>query len=138
MNKYIITFLLIFLLSLTFGCSKNVTTPEEIFPVQGILNVSTIDESGNPMAVPVKFKTQRYNEKENIDSGLVEESILYSNEMGRVTYEIAYKLKVDEYFEVTADVSNDEYESINYWIAYFKPLDSPQKVLDISMIIIEK
>ena len=78
------------------------------------------------------------NEKENIDSGLVEESILYSNEMGRVTYEIAYKLKVDEYFEVTADVSNDEYESINYWIAYFKPLDSPQKVLDISMIIIEK
>jgi hypothetical protein len=138
MKKNIVTFFIIVLIFLTFGCSKNVTAPEEIFPVQGILNVSTIDESGNPISVPVKFKTLKYFDEENIVGSLVEENILYSNELGRVTYESENKLKANEYFVVTVDVSNDEYESINYWTAYFKPVDSPQKVFDISLIIIEK
>lgn len=120
------------------GCSKNVTAPEESYNVQATLEIQTVDEQGQPISVPVTFTSQKYVEDSGVSENISTSKLVSNEQTGKVIFSIDYNLAESEYFTVIADVSEEKFESTNYWTAYFQSSDAPVKKIEVSMTIFSK
>ena len=139
LKSYIVQIIaLLFMFLFWIGCSQNVTTPEESFNVQATLEIQTVDESGRPVSVPVTFTSQKYVEDTGASDNISSSKLVSDEQTGKVTFNIDYTLVGSEYFTVIADVSEEKFESTNFWTAYFQSSDAPVKKIAVSMTIIQK
>ena len=139
LKSYIVQIIaLLFMFLFWIGCSQNVTTPEESFNVQATLEIQTVDESGRPVSVPVTFTSQKYVEDTGASDNISSSKLVSDEQTGKVTFNIDYTLAGSEYFTVIADVSEEKFESTNFWTAYFQSSDAPVKKIAVSMAIVPK
>jgi hypothetical protein len=122
------------------GCEQQVTAPleSENFEVTGTLAVQTLDDAGLPLSVPVIFKT--FHNKGNQESSVIQtDSVtLISDQQGWVEFSQTFELKGQEYFSIQSDVFSPQYQSRNYWTAYFQSVDAPAKRMEVQMVVVRK
>jgi hypothetical protein len=120
------------------GCEQQVTAPPENYQVTGTLAVQTLDVSGLPLSVPVIFKT--FQNIGNQESGMIQtDSVtLISDQKGWVEFSQTFELQDQEYFSILSDVSSPQYQSLNFWTAYFQSVDAPAKRMEVQMVVIKK
>jgi hypothetical protein len=131
-------FWLIIIFLIVMGCEQQVTAPPENFQVTGTLAVRTLDDAGLPLSVPVIFKT--FHNNGNQESGVIQtDSVtLLSDRQGWVEFSQTFELKGQEYFSIQSDVFSPQYQSRNYWTAYFQSVDAPAKRMEVQMVVIRK
>ena len=131
-------FWLFIIFLIIMGCEQQLTAPPENFQVTGTLAVRTLDDAGLPLSVPVIFKTFRNNG--NQESGVIQtDSVtLISDRQGWVEFSQTFELKGQEYFSIQSDVFSPQYQSRNYWTAYFQSVDAPAKRMEVQMVVIRK
>jgi hypothetical protein len=139
LKSYIVPIIaLLFVFVFWTGCSHNPTAPEESFNVQATLEIQTVDELGQPISVPVTFTSQKYGEETGVIDNIASSKLVSDEQTGKVTFNIDYALVGSEYFTVIADVSEEKFESTNFWTAYFQSSDAPVKKIAVSMTIVPK
>jgi hypothetical protein len=120
------------------GCEKQITSPAETFRVTGTLAVQTVDNSGLPLSVPVTFNTFQNNRNEESSRVMLDPVTLLSDSEGWVEFSQTFELKDQEYFSIISDVSSPQYESLNYWTAYFQISDAPARRMEVQMVVMTK
>ncbi|OGB63764.1 MAG: hypothetical protein A2Y94_11560 [Caldithrix sp. RBG_13_44_9] len=131
-------FWLFILFLILVGCEQQVTAPPESFQVTGTLAVQTLDDLGLPLSVPVIFKT--FHNIGNQETSMIQtDSVtLISNQQGWVEFSQTVELEGQEYFSILSDVSSPQYQSRNYWTAYFQSVDAPAKRMEVQMVVVRK
>lgn len=127
-----------FFFVLLAGCSRSVTGSQEEFKVSATMVVTIIDQAGNPVETPVSFRVQ---DEISYASATIEESefyIIWSDSYGTVSFSCEKVLTEGEFFSIVADVSSENFVSINYWTAYFKAEDAPARQVDVRMIVVPR
>jgi hypothetical protein len=135
MRKLLEFFIVVLLIS---GCEQQIISPPNTFQVTGTLAVQTVDYSGLPLSVPVTFKTFQNNRNEESSVVIPDSVTLLSDLEGWVEFSQTFELKDQEYFSILTDVSSPQYESLNYWTAYFQIPDAPAKRMEVQMVVVIK
>ena len=134
---------IIFISALVFwvtimGCEKSPMVPQEVFSVVATISAVTLDREGIAISVPVNFKIYR-DASSDLTSGENEESLtLESDEDGYVEYRHEFFFQGLEQSSIIVDVSSSDFESIQYWTAYFSINDTPAKRIEIVLVVVPK
>ena len=138
MNSYRGWFWIVILVMFLAGCESQVTAPPENFEVTGTLAVRTLDDAGLPLSVPVIFKTFRNSGNQESAMTQTDSVTLISDQQGWVEFSQTFELKDQEYFSIQSDVFSPQYQSRNYWTAYFQTVDAPAKRMEVQMVVVRK
>lgn len=139
MRKFQIIFISALLLwTMIIGCEKSPMVPQETFSVVATISAVTMDKEGVAISVPVNFKIYS-NASSDLTSDKLEESlVLKSDEDGYVEYRHEFFFQGDEQTSIIADVSGSDFESIQYWTAYFSINDTPARRVEIVLVVVPK
>jgi hypothetical protein len=118
------------------GCEKSPLVPSESFPVVATISAVTMDRAGSPVSVPVKFNIVRNASPDRTAEKFGESLVLQSDEDGNVEFRHEFVFQGDEQSAIIADVSSPEYESLQYWTAYFSIDDTPAKQVEITFVVV--
>lgn len=138
-RKFQIIFISVLLLwAMIIGCEKSPVVPQETFSVVATISAVTMDKEGIAISVPVTFMIYRDASSDLTPDKLEESLILKSDEEGYVEYRHEFFFQGDEQSSIIADVSSPDFESIQYWTAYFSINDTPAKRVEIVLEVVPK
>jgi len=120
------------------GCGKSPVVPQETFAVVATISAVTMDREGVAISVPVNFQIYSEASSDLTYDKLEESLVLKSDEDGYVEYRHEFFFQGDEQTFIVADVSGPDFESIQYWTAYFSIDDTPAKRVEIVLEVIAK
>jgi len=135
---HIIFIAAVFFWGMMIGCEKSPTVPQETFSVVASISVITLDTNSIALSVPVNFKIFRDASSELMSNDFEENFVLKSDEEGYVEYRHEFFFQEDDLSSIIVDVSDSEFESIQYWTAYFSIDDTPAKQVELVLEVIPR
>lgn len=120
------------------GCEKSPMAPQETFSVVATISAKTLDTKGIAISVPVNFKIFRDASSDLMSNDFEERLVLQSDEDGYVEYHHEFSFQGDDLSSIIVDVSDSEFESIQYWTAYFSIDDTPAKRIELVLEVMPK